>query len=262
MSAYRARQDLIQLFDNLTIDAGHFVTKPPPLTDTKLDRLENILAANAGPGQPKGVFGLWERFIEWSVDPSQLDQLMNPPPAVASPPKVVYQIPHTASPTGPIVVHLLFPDKKAKNDPEVGYLMWQFLLVGTWQAGFSPRLYDRTEIGPPSVTVPSVLSFVPFPDRALATALVSLDVIANSANSGPFASRPGDGLQGTALRELIDDIGDAYQVSVRADASLLDQPVFLGFADNVSLAYVLDAIALHLNAAWEWNEDAAVLRSR
>lgn len=158
---------------------------------------------------------------------------------------------------------LNLPTLLNQQGSNTGYEFGEVLLAATWQIGFSPRLYYRTdsasESSPPP---PSLLAFVAFPAPAIASSPVSLDVLTNSASVGQFSSGGNAGGRGRALRKVIEDINENYQVLVRADASLLDQPVFFRFTDYVSLPYVLDAIALYLNAVWDWNEDAAVIRPR
>ena len=145
---------------------------------------------------------------------------------------------------------------------QIPFTFGELLIDFAWMAGYTPRLYDRPANPASDDGLISVLAFVPFPEPIAASTPVSIDVLRLSARVGPVTTPNGNRPRGLPLRKWIEDIEASYGVQVRAEASMLDQPIVLGFPGAVSLAYVLDAIATYLNATWDWSEDAAILRSR
>jgi hypothetical protein len=63
------------------------------------------------------------------------------------------------------------------------------------------------------------------------------------------------------LHEVLAHLADEkyYGIQVNADTSLLPLAVSVKFLQSVTFTEVMDAIALHLNAVWDWQGDSAVL---
>jgi hypothetical protein len=223
------RPSLGQFFD--------FLDKTLSLLD--YTTLVSIVTDNAGEGQ--GVIGLAAKLQEWS----QLETHGGQPGV--EPPRIAFR----SVPRSPALIVLSPPVPPFSAGP--------LLIESAWQAGLTPRVYDSYASSGPS-TANATIAFVPFADEGLAATPVDLVALRQSAACGPFETSSAGGSRGDALRAIAERIASDYGIRVRAEQDLLDRPVFLDFANPVSVAHVLDAAALVLAAAWDWRGDSVAMR--
>jgi hypothetical protein len=145
---------------------------------------------------------------------------------------------------------------QSKIEPTFG----QLLLWTVWNAGLTPRAYRLTEpksaAGIWSCSLQSMLIFKPFPKPDMATFPTSIATLERAVRLRTFRlERP------RSLHEVLTNLADEkyYGIQVNADPSLLPLSVSVKFLQSVSFTEVMDAIALHLNAVWDWQGDSAVL---
>jgi hypothetical protein len=146
-----------------------------------------------------------------------------------------------------------------------GLTRGQFLVWTAWQAGFTPRPYCLTRqestVDRWLATTPVVLTFKPFPKLEATTLAPSFTTLEQAVRLRTFSSYNEKTQRGKLLYEVLEDLSKAenYGLQVQADPTLLFLQVNLKFILPVTFTEVMDAIALHLNAAWDWQGDTAYL---
>jgi len=144
-----------------------------------------------------------------------------------------------------------------------GLTRGQFLVWTAWQAGFTPRPYCLTRqestVDRWLATTPVVLTFKPFPKLEATTLAPSFTTLEQAVRLRTFSSYNEKTQRGKLLYEVLEDLSKAenYGLQVQADPTLLFLQVNLKFILPVTFTEVMDAIALHLNAAWDWQGDTA-----
>jgi hypothetical protein len=108
-------------------------------------------------------------------------------------------------------------------------------------------------------TTPVVLTFKPFPKLEATTLAPSFTTLEQAVRLRTFSSYNEKTQRGKLLYEVLEDLSKAenYGLQVQADPTLLFLQVNLKFILPVTFTEVMDAIALHLNAAWDWQGDTA-----
>jgi hypothetical protein len=101
-----------------------------------------------------------------------------------------------------------------------------------------------------------MLMFKPFPKPDLATFPTSIATLERAVRLRDFRLE-----KAKSLHEVLAHLADEkyYGIQVNADPSLLPLSVSVKFLQSVTFTEVMDAIALHLNAVWDWQGDSAVL---
>lgn len=143
-----------------------------------------------------------------------------------------------------------------KIEPTFG----QMLLWTAWNFGLTPRPYHVTDTKSASsvwsLSIQAMLIFKPFPKPDMATFPTSIATLERAVRLRIFRlERP------RSLHEVLTNLVDEkyYGIQVNADPSLLPLSVSVKFLQSVTFTEVMDAIALHLNAVWDWQGDSAVL---
>jgi hypothetical protein len=143
-----------------------------------------------------------------------------------------------------------------KIEPTFG----QMLLWTAWNFGLTPRPYHVTDTKSASsvwsLSIQAMLIFKPFPKPDMATFPTSIATLERAVRLRIFRlERP------RSLHEVLTNLADEkyYGIQVNADPSLLPLSVSVKFLQSVTFTEVMDAIALHLNAVWDWQGDSAVL---